>query len=81
MLSTSLMSHCCFRQVQEKTQLCDPARHPWTVLASFLDSLTDADQLEAVDRLIRWERQLQDVRPAPVSLLRHCSFLLDPHQD
>ena len=46
----------------EKSQVFDPARHLWAVLAAFLESITDEDALKLVDRHVKWERQIQAVR-------------------
>ena len=49
-------------QIVEKSELCDPARHDWTVLAAFLEGITDEGSLHIIDRHVKWERQIQAVR-------------------
>ena len=49
-------------QIVERSEVCDPARHEWTVLAGFLESITDSESLNIVDRHVKWERQAQAVR-------------------
>ena len=49
-------------QAVEKSQVFDPARHAWTVLAAFLSSISEEAPLKIVDRHVKWERQAQAVR-------------------
>ena len=46
----------------EKSETLDPAQHPWTVLAAFIESLADSDWRQLLDRRIAWERQAVEVR-------------------
>lgn len=41
------------------TTAADPARHPWNVLADFVDSLAGAEARRAVQKLVDWDRKLQ----------------------
>lgn len=58
--------HCIMNDVSvthaqslETAAAADPARHPWNVLADFIDSLVDAEARQAVQKLVDWDRKLQ----------------------